>query len=117
MKQAIQPEATPHCPVCGSSNVAPAEKEFKSDYPLSVALIVVIAFFLLALALFFLLQLHPVILILVSVAVVSWFLKSQLSSPSSPKKIDFICLECDHRFQLQVARRRKEEGDEIESSE
>jgi hypothetical protein len=114
VEQAAHQDENHHCPACGSANVAPAEKEFKSDYPLSVALIVVIIFFLLGFALFFLLQLHPVILILVGVAVVSWFLKSQFGPSGPPENIDFICLDCEHRFQVHVAKTR-ESGDEIES--
>jgi len=86
------------CPQCGSLNVAEAEKEFSRDYPFSVVLILVFVLFGLVLFLFFLLQLHPVILILVLVAGISWLLKAHRQSPRKKQKKEFICLDCEHRF-------------------
>lgn len=88
------------CPYCHSQNTAPAERENTSDYPFWVALAVVFILIAAALALFFLLQLHPVILILCLIAIVSKFLNVTARKRKRRKKVEYICLECDQRFTI-----------------
>ena len=88
------------CPYCQSRNTAPAEREYTSDYPFWIVLAVVFIMIAAALALFFLLQLHPVILILVLVAIVSKFLNVTARKRKRRKKVEYICLECDQRFPI-----------------
>lgn len=95
------------CPRCGSSNVAEAEQEFTRDYPFSVALIVVFLVFGLALGLFFLLQLHPVILILIVLGSISWLLKTRPHRYRKKPAKELICLDCDHRFKLNTRAKEK----------
>ncbi|MFW6160436.1 MAG: hypothetical protein ACOC57_04770 [Acidobacteriota bacterium] len=89
------------CPRCGSDNISPAERDYQSDYPFAIVLAV--AFLLLggALAAFFLLQLHPVILILVILAVAGRLLKER---PRRPKERveEYICLDCRKRWKEKV---------------
>lgn len=52
------------------------------------------------LALFFLLQLHPVILILIIVAIVTKLLDTTVRKSRRRKKVEYICPDCDQRLQL-----------------
>ncbi|MBC8358513.1 MAG: hypothetical protein H8E54_06140 [Candidatus Aminicenantes bacterium] len=85
------------CPHCHSKNTAPAEREYKTDYPFWLALVVVFILIGAGLALFFLLQLHPVILILIIVAIVTKLLDTTVRKIRR-KKVEYICLDCDQRF-------------------
>ncbi|MGB2764008.1 MAG: hypothetical protein WBC20_06305, partial [Candidatus Aminicenantaceae bacterium] len=86
------------CPHCHSKNTAPAEREYKTDYPFWLALVVVFILIGAGLALFFLLQLHPVILILIIVAIVTKLLDTTVHKIRRRKKVEYICLDCDQRF-------------------
>ncbi|UCC40496.1 MAG: hypothetical protein JSV96_03355 [Candidatus Aminicenantes bacterium] len=88
------------CPHCHSKNTAPAEREYKTDYPFWLALAVVFILIGIALALFFLLQLHPVILILTLVAIVTKLLDTANRKKRRRKKVELICLDCDRRFTI-----------------
>jgi hypothetical protein len=87
-----------NCPFCGSEEISPAEREYTRDYPFWIALVAV--FFLGGGAfLFFLfLQLHPVILILILIAAISWLLDTGNRRRQKSKKTEYICLSCDKRF-------------------
>lgn len=87
------------CPYCNSKNTAPAEREYKTD--LTLWLVLAVAFILIgaALALFFLLQLHPIILILTLVAIVTKLLDTA-SRKKRRKKVEYICLDCNRRFTI-----------------
>jgi Na+/H+ antiporter NhaD/arsenite permease-like protein len=89
-----------NCPRCGSGEIAPAERDYTRDYPFWIVLAVV--FFLMAGAflLFFILQLHPVILILMAVAVISWLLDTGKRRRKKNQTTEYICLSCDHRFKV-----------------
>jgi uncharacterized membrane protein len=86
------------CPYCGSVEISPAEREYTTDYPFWVVIGVVFLLIGILLLLFFLLQLHPVILILILVAVVSKLLDTRSRSRRKSQKVEFICLKCDQRF-------------------
>jgi hypothetical protein len=51
-----------------------------------------------AFLLFLSLQLHPVILILVLVATISWLLDTGNRRRKKIRKTEYICLKCDRRF-------------------
>jgi hypothetical protein len=91
------------CPRCGSRNIAPAEREFKTDYPFWIVLVVALALLCTAVAVFLLLQLHPVILILVVIAIVSALLDTKSRRKKKAEKREFICLDCEKRFRLSVS--------------
>ncbi len=86
------------CPRCGSENVTPAEREYKDEDSFWTVLIAVFFLFVAFFLLFFFLQLHPVIMILLGVAAVSRLLHMKSSSRKKQTKIEYICLECNHRF-------------------
>jgi hypothetical protein len=48
--------------------------------------------------LFLFLQLHPVILILIAVAAISWLLDSGKRRKQKIHTTEYICLSCDRRF-------------------
>jgi len=86
------------CPHCGSEDISQAEREYTRDYPFWMVLAAV--FFLIggAFLLFLFLQLHPVILILILVAAVSWLLDTGKRRRRKIQKTEYICLSCDRRF-------------------
>jgi len=86
------------CPYCGSEETAPAEREYTTDYPFWVVLVVVFLLLGILLLLFLLLQLHPIIIILILVAVISKLLDTRRRFRWKPQKIEYICLKCDQRF-------------------
>jgi len=88
------------CPKCHSDNIAPLEHEYKTEYPFWM--VFVAGFFCMAalLLLFLFLQLHPIIIILVAIAVVSKLLALKRRPKKTAKKIEHICLDCDHRFTI-----------------
>ena len=86
------------CPHCRSENISPAESEFKAEYPFWTALVVVLLLIGVLLVLFIFLQLHPVIMILLLIAVVSRLLDKRSHPKKSIKKVEYVCLDCDHRF-------------------
>jgi len=98
------------CPRCGSEDISLAEREYTHDYPfwivLAAAFILIGGTFLL----FLFLQLHPVILILISVAAISWLLDTGNRRRQKFQKTEYICLRCDQRF-------KKNNGDGSISSE
>jgi len=87
-----------NCPHCGSEDISPAEQEYTRDYPFWMVLVAV--FFLIggAFLLFLFLQLHPVILILMLVAAISWLLDTGKRRRRKIQKTEYICLSCDRRF-------------------
>ena len=86
------------CPYCGSENTSPAEREFTTDYPFWMVLLVVFFLIGVMLLLFFFLQLHPVIMILILVAVITKLLDTRSRARRKIQKIEYICLSCDRRF-------------------
>lgn len=86
------------CPRCRSENISPAESEFRTEYPFWTALAVVLLLIGVLLVLFIFLQLHPVIMILLLIAVVSRLLDKHSHPKKSIKKTEYVCLDCDHRF-------------------
>ncbi len=86
------------CPRCRSENISPAESEFRTEYPFWIALAGVLVLIGVLLVLFIFLQLHPVIMILLLIAVVSRLLDKRSHPKKSIKKIEYVCLDCDHRF-------------------
>jgi hypothetical protein len=87
-----------NCPYCGSQNISPAERAYTHDYPFWIALVAVFVLIGGAFLLFLFLQLHPVILILLLVAAVSWLLDTGNRRRKKAKKTEYICLSCDKRF-------------------
>lgn len=87
-----------NCPHCGSEDISQAEREYTRDYPFWMVLVAV--FFLIggAFLLFLFLQLHPVILILILVAAISWLLDTGNRRRRKIQKTEYICLSCDRRF-------------------
>jgi hypothetical protein len=85
-------------------DISPAEKDYAQDYPFWMVLAA--AFILLAIAflLFFLLQLHPVLLILILIAAVSKLLDAGNKRRQKSRQIQYICLSCEKRF----SRRKKD---------
>lgn len=86
------------CPYCGSENTSPAEREYTSDYPFWMVLVAVFFLIGVLLLLFFFLQLHPVIMILILVAVITKLLDTRSRARRKTQKIEYICLSCDGRF-------------------
>jgi DNA-directed RNA polymerase subunit RPC12/RpoP len=86
------------CPSCGSENIAPAEKEYAHDYPFWMVLAAVFILLGVAFLLFFLLQLHPVLLILILVAAVSKLLDAGNKRRQKSRRTEYICLNCETRF-------------------
>jgi hypothetical protein len=86
------------CPFCGSEDISPAERDFSKDYPFWIALIAVFVLIGGAFLLFLFLQLHPVILILVLIATISWLLDTGNRRRKKHKEKEYICLTCDRRF-------------------
>ena len=74
------------------------EHDYKTEYPFWIVLIVVFLLIggLVALVLF--LQLHPVIMILLVVAVVSKFLEMSGKSRKKAREVEYLCMSCDSRF-------------------
>ena len=91
-----------NCPFCESEDISPAEREYTHDYPFWIALVAV--FFLIggAFLLFLVLQLHPVILILILVAAISWLLDTGNRRRQKTKQTEFIGLSCDQRFKVRL---------------
>ena len=87
-----------NCPRCGSGEIAPAERDYTRDYPFWIVLVAVFALMAGAFLFFLFLQLHPVILILVAVAAVSWLLDTGRRRRKKTQKTEYICLSCDYRF-------------------
>jgi hypothetical protein len=85
------------CPVCGSDNVSPAEREYTSDFSIWTVFLAVFLLLSLAFVLFFFLQLHPVIILLLAIAAVSKLLETS-SRKKKTRKIEYICLDCKKRF-------------------
>ena len=85
------------CPRCASDNTSPAERRFISDYPFWMVLVFVLGLLVFLFAVFLLLQLHPVILILVVVAVISRLIRGRGESKKTEKK-EYLCLDCQKRF-------------------
>jgi len=100
MKQNLYAKGYRHCPYCGSDNIASAEQEFKTDYPFWIVLIAVFLLLGAAGAAFILLQLHPIILILVLIAIATALLNTKSHRKKRAKKNEFICLDCEKRFQI-----------------
>jgi hypothetical protein len=88
------------CPYCGSEDTSPAEREYTREYPFWVALAAVFVLVGGAFLLFIFLQLHPVILILILVAAISWLLDTGNRRRQKTKKTEYICLSCDRRFKI-----------------
>ena len=86
------------CPYCGSENTSPAEREYTTDYPFWMVLVAVFFLIGVMLLLFFFLQLHPVIMILILVAVITKLLDTRSRTRRKTQKIEYICLSCDRRF-------------------
>lgn len=86
------------CPRCGSDNISKAEREYKSDYSFGIVLAVAFVILAGALTAFFLLQLHPVILILVVLAVAGKILKSNPGRRPKESEDEYICLDCRKRW-------------------
>lgn len=88
------------CPHCDSNNILPVEKEYKSDYPLTIVIISV--FFLIGAGffLFFLLQLNSIILILILIALTAKLLEKKTVSRKKIVDKEYLCLECDKRFKI-----------------
>ncbi|MFQ6037995.1 MAG: hypothetical protein ACE5LV_05185, partial [Candidatus Aminicenantales bacterium] len=68
--------------------------------PFWIVLVTVLVLLGMTLGLFFFLQLHPVILILLVVAVLTKLLDTRSRKRRKAQKKEFICLRCDHRFQI-----------------
>jgi len=88
------------CPYCYSKNTTPAERQYKADFTLWLVLAVVFILIGAALALFFLLQLHPIIIILTLVAITTKLLDTATRKRRRKKKVEYICLGCDRRFTI-----------------
>jgi hypothetical protein len=86
------------CPFCGSENTSPAESEYTHEYSFWLALVAVLVLLGGAFLLFLFLQLHPVILILLAIAGVSWLLDTGNRRRRQREKTEYICLKCDRRF-------------------
>ena len=86
------------CPRCGSEDISPAEREYTRDYPFWIVLATVFILMGGAFLLFLFLQLHPVILILISVAAISWLLDTGNRRRQKIQMTEYICLRCDQRF-------------------
>lgn len=89
-----------NCPHCGSEEVSPAERDYERDYPFWIVLVVVFVLLCGAFLLFLFLQLHPVILILIAVAAISWLLDTgnRRRQKIRMTMTEYICLSCDRRF-------------------
>jgi hypothetical protein len=86
------------CPVCRSDNVRPAERDFKTDYSILTALAAVF-FLLILLALFlFVIHLHPVIIILLVIALVTRGLEWLRKPGEKKERVEMLCLNCKFRF-------------------
>jgi DNA-directed RNA polymerase subunit RPC12/RpoP len=96
------------CPYCGSENISPAEREYTNDYPFWIVLVAVFFLIGIMLLLFFFLQLHPIILILILVAALSKLLDTRSRTRRKTQKVEYICLSCERRF----IRRKSSSGDE-----
>lgn len=92
------------CPHCGSDDIAQAEQEYTHDYPFWMVLAAVFILLAIAFLLFFLLQLHPVLLILILIAAVSKLLDAGNKRRQKSRQIQYICLTCEKRF----SRRKKD---------
>lgn len=95
-----------NCPRCGSPEISPSERDFARDYSFWVVLAAVFALMAGAFLFFLFLQLHPVILVLIAVAAVSWLLDTGKRRRKKTQATEYICLSCDHRF-----KRRKTSDD------
>lgn len=86
------------CPSCGSEDISPAEKDYAHDYPFWMVLAAVFVLLGIAFLLFFLLQLHPVLLVLILVAAVSKLLDAGNKRRQKARQIEYVCLNCEARF-------------------
>ena len=86
------------CPRCRTENISPAESEFKAEYPFWTALAAVLLLIGVLLFLFIFLQHHPVIMILLLIAIVSRLLDKRSHPKKNIKKVEYVCLDCNHRF-------------------
>ncbi|MFC2158574.1 hypothetical protein ACFLT9_12125 [Acidobacteriota bacterium] len=86
------------CPLCGSDNISPMEHDYKTEYPFWIVLVVVFLLIGGLVALFLFLQLHPVIMILLVVAVVSKILEMSGKSRKKAREIEYLCISCNSRF-------------------
>ncbi|MBS3818343.1 hypothetical protein KGY73_02400 [bacterium] len=88
------------CPHCGSDNILPVEREYKTDYPLTIVIISV--FFLIGAGflLFFLLQLNSIILILILIGLTAKLLEKKSHSRKKIIDKEYLCLQCDRRFKI-----------------
>ncbi len=86
------------CPYCGSGDISLAERDYAHDYPFWMVLAAVFVLLGIAFLLFFLLQLHPVILVLILIAALSKLLDAGTKRRKKAHKKEYICLKCDRRF-------------------
>jgi hypothetical protein len=90
-----------HCPACKSDNISTAEQEFKTEYSFLTVLAAVFFLIIIMGVLFFVIQLHPVIIILLGIALVTKGL-GWLRRPSGGTECaEMICLHCRHRFSVE----------------
>jgi hypothetical protein len=91
-----------NCPYCGSENISQAERDYTHDYPFWIVLVAVFVLIGGAFLLFLFLQLHPVILVLISIAAISWLLDTGNRHRQKIQKTEYICLSCDQRFKRKI---------------
>ncbi len=87
-----------NCPYCGSQDISPAESEYTGDYPFWIALVAGFVLIGGVFLLFLFLQLHPVILVLLLVAAISWLFDTGNKRRKKSRKTEYICLRCERRF-------------------
>lgn len=90
------------CPRCESEDISPAERDYTRDYPFWIVLATVFILIGGAFLFFLFLQLHPVILILISVAAISWLLDTGNRRRQKIQMTEYICLKCDQRFKVRL---------------
>lgn len=88
------------CPVCRSENIRPSEREFKTEYSFLTVLAAVFFLICILCVLFFVIQLHPVIIILLGIALVTKGLEWLRRPAGKTEHVEMICLHCRHRFQV-----------------
>jgi hypothetical protein len=87
-----------NCPYCGSEDTSQAERDYTHDYPFWIVLAAVFVLIGGAFLLFLFLQLHPVIMVLIAVAAISWLLDTGKKRRKKMYTTEYICLSCDRRF-------------------
>lgn len=94
------------CPVCGSTNVLPYEEENKKNHNTTFFIILLSALIIVFtyLTLTILAYLSYPILVLGSIAFISYFLKSKekKSKLKKSKKKEYICLDCNSSFEIKI---------------